>query len=193
MQGASRPCTSAGVKWYATKQTIFSLITPSLSFCSPPPPSRPAQLYSLHITEPDPTLELVANSPGLTVLMLAAFCGAVSAARVLLERGASISLVNAYGRTPLMFAAMAGHEEMVSLLLSVGAAPDGVDAWGRDAATWAEIRGYPHIQRLINTAARERRQWMLAQIRSRSASVALPATSTTLPSAVTTYTRSRPR
>ena len=114
---------------------------------------------------PDPTLELVANSPGLTVLMLASLCGATAAARALLERGASISLVNCYHRTPLMLAAMSGHEEIVQLLLSVGAAPDGVDVWGRDAATWAEARGYPHIQRLINTANRERRQWMVAQIR----------------------------
>jgi hypothetical protein len=111
--------------------------------------------------------------------MLAAFVGDLRAARALLERGASLSLTNCYGRTPLMLAAMAGHEEMVALLLSLGAAVDGVDAWGRDAATWAEERGFFHIQRHINTAARERRQWMVAQMRggaeARSAAPAAPA------------------
>ena len=97
--------------------------------------------------------------------MLAAFLGEIETSRTLLEKGASVSLVNCYGRTPLMLAAMAGHEDIVQLLLTVGAAPDGVDAWGRDAAGWAEVRGYPHVARLIKTAARERRQWMISQMR----------------------------
>ena len=124
-----------------------------------------SQVYGFSSRNPDPLLELLANSPGLTSLMLAALLGHANAARALLERGASLSLVNCYGRSPLMLAAMAGQEELVALLLSVGAAPDGVDSWGRDAAAWAEQRNHPHIVRLIQTAKRERKQWMISQMR----------------------------
>lgn len=62
--------------------------------------------------QPDATLELNANMPGMTALMLAAMVGHTRAVRSLLQRGASPALVNAYGRTPLMLAAMSGHEEV---------------------------------------------------------------------------------
>ena len=123
------------------------------------------QLYGFSSHNPDQMLELLANSPGLTSLMLASLIGHLTAARRLLERGASLSLTNCYGRTPLMLAAMAGQEELVALLLSVGAAPDGVDSWGRDASEWARQRGHHHIVRLIQAAKRERKQWMISQMR----------------------------
>ena len=138
-----------------------------------------SQIYGCN-RHPDRELELTANQPGLTALMLAAYLGELNAARNLLEQGASVSLVNCYSRTPLMLAAMAGQEEIVQLLLSVGAASDGVDAWGMDAAGWAEARGYPHIARLIKTAARERKQWMISQMRGGSplpGSSLMPSTS----------------
>ena len=81
---------------------------------------------------PDQTLELIANQPGLTALMLAALQGDVTAARKLLRRGASVGLVNCYGRNALIMAAMAGRAEVVELLLSVDAAIDAVDAWDRN-------------------------------------------------------------
>jgi hypothetical protein len=84
---------------------------------------------------PDRTLELIANQPGLTALMHCAMIGDVTAARRLLQAGASVGLVNVYGRNALIMAAMSGEEGIVRLLLSVDAPIDAVDAWDRDGKT----------------------------------------------------------
>ena len=97
-------------------------------------------------------IELAANHPGLTPLMLAAADDDLPAARILLQRGASVGLVNCYGRTALMMAAASGSASIVKLLLSVGAAVDVCDAWGRDAAAWAERRGNAHLVPLLVAA-----------------------------------------
>ena len=86
-----------------------------------------AQVYQFN-DNPGEGVELSANHPGITPLMLAASEGDIAAARLLLRRGASIGLVNCYGRTALMMAAMGGHTPMVRLLLSLGAAVDIFDA-----------------------------------------------------------------
>lgn len=100
--------------------------------------------------------ELGANHPGLTSLMYAAMTNDVEAARMLLQRGASVSLVNSYGRTPLILAAMAGYPSMVKLLLSVGSAVDVRDIWGRDAIMWAKRRGHTHVLPLLQHALQTR-------------------------------------
>ena len=118
---------------------------------------------------PDPSLELAANQPGLTALMLAAMMGDCNAARLLLRRGASVGLVNCYGRTALMLACMRGHEEMVKLLLSVDVPTDVVDSTGRDALAWAEARQHKRIAIQVRAAAHARRDWRMAQLKERSA------------------------
>ncbi|KOO23559.1 ankyrin repeat-containing protein [Chrysochromulina tobinii] len=117
----------------------------------------------------DKDLELVANSIGITALMLAAMEGNVDAARILLRRGASVGLVNCYGRTAIILAAMAGHVEMVKLLLSVDAPIDISDAFGRDALAWAEARGHKHVAILVRKHAHERRDWRMEMLREREA------------------------
>ena len=132
------------------------------------PPSL--QVYSINERAGE-AIELAANHPGLTPLMLAALEGDVPAARMLLQRGASVGLTNCYGRTALMMAAATGHLPMIRLLLSVGAATEIVDAWQRTAAGWARARGHLHLVPLLEGAAveqRERqRQLVRRQLRSR--------------------------
>ena len=103
-----------------------------------------AQVYAVNERSGE-SIELAANHQGITPLMLAALEGHLPAARMLLQRGASVGLTNSYGRTALMMAAAVGHYPMVKLLLSVGAATDSVDSWGRDAADWAEARGHSQL------------------------------------------------
>ena len=100
------------------------------------------QLYGFSSHNPDQMLELLAIRP-TQPLMLASLIGHLTAARRLLERGASLSLTNCYGRTPLMLAAMA-QEELVALLLSLGP-PRTASTRGRDASEWARQRGHHHI------------------------------------------------
>ena len=118
--------------------------------------------------EPELKFELVANMPGMTALMLAAYLGDVPAARLLLRRGASVGLVNCYGRTSLMLACMRGHEEIVKLLLSVDVPTDVVDTSGRDSITWADERGHTRVAILVRAAAHARRDWRMAQLQERS-------------------------
>lgn len=117
----------------------------------------------------DTDLEMVANSLGMTALMLASLEGDIGAARILLRRGASVGLVNCYGRTALILAAMAGREEIVKLLLSVDAPVDVTDTFGRDALTWADERRHKKIAILVRKAAHDRRDWRMAQLREREA------------------------
>lgn len=102
---------------------------------------------------PDLELELLANRPGMTALMLASFNGEVELARALLQRGASIGLVNHYGRTALIMAAMAGRADVVELLLSIDCPIDAVDAWERDALAWAHGRGHERIATILSSKA----------------------------------------
>lgn len=113
---------------------------------------------------PDHTLELVANQPGLTCLMLASLEGDIGAARVLLERGASVGLVNCYGRNALIMAAMSGNTEVVELLLQVDAPIDAVDAWDRDALSWARHRQHQIITRLLQQKADAQRDRQMARL-----------------------------
>ena len=91
-----------------------------------------AQIMYRPLEPPDYALERVANELGLTALMAASIDGDVAMAHKLLQRGASVGLVNHYGRNALILAAMAGQHDVVRLLLSVDAPIDAVDAWDRD-------------------------------------------------------------
>jgi ankyrin repeat protein len=90
-------------------------------------------------------ISYMANSPGMTPLILAAFMNNTKQLKMCLEAGADVSTTNDYNRTPLMFAAMTGNEEMVEILLEAKSPVGVTDTWGRTAADWAEIRGYPGI------------------------------------------------
>ena len=70
---------------------------------------------------------------GFTALHLAAFFGQEDAARILLERGANVSLVARHATihvTPLHSAASGGHPEIVKLLLEHGADPNAAQDGG---------------------------------------------------------------
>ena len=55
----------------------------------------------------------------MTALHHAAAQGRDEVAKVLLENGASYSLVDRYDTTPLHYAAVRGHEKVVALLLEL--------------------------------------------------------------------------
>ena len=101
----------------------------------------------------DKEMELIGNLPGSTALHIAALHGHVRAVRVLLQRGASTSLVNSCARTPLILAAMRGHEDVVRMLLDNGASTMPCDLIGQDASEWAEVRGFRQVANKLRTAA----------------------------------------
>lgn len=78
---------------------------------------------------------------------------ALAAARLLLDRGASLEAIGAGGFTPLHLAASQGHRDLVELMLERGAeagAPSDTDATAADIA--AE-RGFNDIVRLLERHA----------------------------------------
>jgi hypothetical protein len=117
---------------------------------------------------PGVAVELAANHPGITPIMLAAVDNDLAAARVLLQRGASVGLVNCYGRTALIFASMHGHIPMARLLLSVGAVVDVKDAWGLDAPAWAEKRGFSGLAPIFEQARQKQRDRQKQLLRTAS-------------------------
>lgn len=61
------------------------------------------------------------NKRGGTPLHTSGVAGTTDIAKLLIDAGAGISLVDSYGRTPLMMAAGGGHGELVDLLIQEGA------------------------------------------------------------------------
>jgi ankyrin repeat protein len=82
----------------------------------------------------------VGGPAGMNAPLIAAVQGhQLDSARLLIERGANVNLVDDEGRTPLMHAAVAdfGDTRMVELLLKAGARKDTRDAGGLAAADYA--------------------------------------------------------
>ncbi len=75
--------------------------------------------------EPD-----VADSAGITPLMLASAKGDAAIVKALLEAKARVEIRNKWGQTALMMAAQAGESDVVTLLLSAGANAKAVDEEG---------------------------------------------------------------
>ncbi|MBL8114812.1 MAG: ankyrin repeat domain-containing protein [Acidobacteria bacterium] len=70
---------------------------------------------------------------GYTPLMVAALLGRSECARVLLDRGASVDLLDHVGYSPLMLASGNGHGDIVAALLAAGADPN-LRGYQRDTA-----------------------------------------------------------
>jgi len=68
---------------------------------------------------------------GCTALHVAAHCGSVTMARLLLNHGAKVDAREAWEETPLHIAARSGNGEVCDLLLDNGADIDAADASGR--------------------------------------------------------------
>jgi ankyrin repeat protein len=88
-------------------------------------------------------LNLQDKEMGLTPLHLAAQEYAVDAARVLLEAGASVDVVNEHGNSPLFVATFNSHGrgELIELLREHGANPDLVNQHGQTPRRLAELIG----------------------------------------------------
>ena len=75
--------------------------------------------------------------------------------RVLLEKGASVTIKDRYARAPLHIAAGAGNIEAVRMLLEQGSAFAEVsDGVGRTPAHWAALAGSVDILRLLHDVGR---------------------------------------
>jgi len=83
----------------------------------------------------------LADSQGVTPLMLAVQIGYTEGAQALIERGARVDVSNASGETPLIFAVHARSTELMRVLLEAGANPDRRDNSGRSARDYARLRG----------------------------------------------------
>lgn len=75
------------------------------------------------VLDADPGLVDDENEYGSSPLLLASASHAVEAARILLDRGASVNKANRGGGTPLIAACEGGHFDVASLLLERGADP----------------------------------------------------------------------
>ena len=76
----------------------------------------------------------VANSSGVTALMVACRYGREACARALLDKGANVDVANSDGFTALMAACQNGHEACARALLDKGAKVDVADSDG-----WAAL------------------------------------------------------
>jgi ankyrin repeat protein len=74
----------------------------------------------------------------------------VEGARLLLERGANVDMVDVYKATALMYAAEAGETEIVRLLLAHGADPRLRDKFGKTAMESAIETKHPEIAVLLD-------------------------------------------
>lgn len=87
---------------------------------------------------------------GFTPLMFAVEKGHVDAVRLLLEKGASVAVVDRNGRTPLHVATGSGEPgelEIVMLLLAKGAFIEAKDAEGMTPLITADLRQTIHISK----------------------------------------------
>ncbi|KAH8587086.1 hypothetical protein B0O99DRAFT_527429 [Bisporella sp. PMI_857] len=90
------------------------------------------------------------NDAGRTRLSFAAETGDLEAAKILLNKGASIDMVDEDGQTPLLWAADNGHEALVQLLLDQDARIEAADQiYGRTPLSWAASKGHLGVVQLL--------------------------------------------
>ena len=75
-------------------------------------------------------------------LHIAAWFGDIQIARVLLDQGASVDVVDDLQRTPLHFAAFEGHTDMINFLHQVGSAPNALDIEQASPSNYAAQEGH---------------------------------------------------
>lgn len=75
--------------------------------------------------------------------------GPMTIARLLIERGADLTVRDADGKTPLILAALQGDDLMVALLLRHGARIDAGDQDGYTALHWAALNQFPRVIRIL--------------------------------------------
>ncbi|KAL8596804.1 hypothetical protein ACOMHN_053900 [Nucella lapillus] len=90
------------------------------------------------------------SNRGWTPLHLAAYFGHAAVARILLEAGAVVNVINSAGDTPLHRAAYTGREDIVSLLLEFGADIAIVNAEGHRARN---VTRQEHVIKMLEAAA----------------------------------------
>ncbi|KAL3459526.1 ankyrin repeat-containing domain protein [Aspergillus heterothallicus] len=86
----------------------------------------------------------------LCPLAIAAEKGKTALVKLLLDRGADPSQIDANGSTPLLWAAWAGHKAVVEIFLTLGTVgPDQADSRGQTPLSWAAERGHHEVVRLL--------------------------------------------
>ena len=116
-----------------------------------------------------------AELKGMTLLGAAATAGQEAMVRMLLQRGASVNLLDPFGCTALMWAAVSGHTTIVQALLDAKADASLQNKSGSTALMWAEQGEYTAIAQLLRQHAK--RQTAAAE----AAVVHAAATAPTLP------------
>jgi ankyrin repeat protein len=94
------------------------------------------------------------DDDGNSLLKIACEIGALSIARVLLERGADTERRDIHDRTPLVEAASRGNIRMVRLLVGYGADVTADQGRGRLPVDYAAMSGYPEIVRYLESVSR---------------------------------------
>ena len=83
----------------------------------------------------------IADSKGVTPLMLAANLGFLEAVQALVTGGARVDIADQTGETPLISAVHRRDAALVRVLLKAGANPDRADNSGRSARDYAQLDG----------------------------------------------------
>src|SRR5690606_26237705 len=83
----------------------------------------------------------IADTKGVTPLVLATQLGFLEGAETLIGKGARVDIPNATGETPLIAAVHRHDIPMLRLLLKSGADPDRADSSGRSARDYAMLEG----------------------------------------------------
>lgn len=100
-----------------------------------------------------------------TLLYIASRSGFYDTCELLIEKGASINVVQSTGSTPLHVAACYGHTEIVGLLLQHGAKTDIKDQFRRTAL---DESATPIIHSLIQTASTDKILSLTAELRGKN-------------------------
>ena len=109
---AARAATNTESRDFTTEDKLRS------SLCSPPKPFYLACAFNLlELVERDSSSMKEWNEAGLTGLHIACLYGHDEIVRLLLDRGAESTKMDAYARTPLSYAAQSGHVKIVEMLL----------------------------------------------------------------------------
>ncbi|CAE6911942.1 Ankrd17 [Symbiodinium natans] len=90
---------------------------------------------------------------GMSPLGMAACCGHIEVAQLLLEAEAWINEIDHDGNTPLTCAAYRGHNDMVHLLLQAGSPTNTTNIHGDTALSRASARGYTDLSNVHGETA----------------------------------------